>query len=91
MKVEIYGKELCPNCDTALSLTVKANHEVEVLKVDKDYKIPELFKRIGSPVREFPQIFVDDKYVGGLKEYKTFLKETSTDDDHDVSFESFEL
>ena len=75
MKIEIYGTEDCQNCSTAKSLSIKAKLDVKMLKLEKDYVLPDLFKKIGKRVFEFPQIFVDSKYIGNLKNYQDFLKE----------------
>ena len=76
MKVEIYGKDNCPNCDTALAIS-NEGYDVQVYKMGKDFQIPEMMSRIGKRVAAFPQIFVDDKYIGSLKEYQEFLSEGS--------------
>lgn len=75
MKVEIYGKDDCPMCVQAQNITEGVTEEVSMLKVGKDYQLPELFQKIGNPVRQFPQVFVDDSYVGGYKEYEAYIKE----------------
>lgn len=89
MIVEIYGKDPCPNCTTAETLSAKANVEYKVLKVGKDFEIPELFEKVGSRVGEFPQVFVDGKYIGNISKYREFLKNLPTEEDSDLS--DFEL
>jgi len=89
MKVDIYGKEECPNCITAENLTIKAEFDYKMLKVEKDYQIPDLLAKIGHRVSEFPQIFVDDKYIGGISAYRDFLKNNIKEDTSDLC--DFEL
>lgn len=75
MKVEIYSTVNCPNCQTAIQLSEGNVEELIVLKANEDFQIPEMIKRIGQRVGSFPQIFIDDKYVGGLKEYEEVISE----------------
>lgn len=74
MKVEIYGKEKCPNCNIAKNISENIASEIVMFKVEVDYTLPELFKKAGGRVFEFPQVFVDGQYIGGLKKYEEFLK-----------------
>lgn len=91
MKVEIYGAENCPNCKTAENLTIKSGFDYTILKAGNDYQIPDLMSRIGHRVGEFPQVFVDDKYVGGIAAYRDFLKENVKEDEADSDLGGFEL
>ena len=75
MKVEIYGKDDCPMCIQAQNITESLTEDISMLKVGKDYQLPELFQKIGNSVRQFPQVFVDDSYIGGYKEYEAYIKE----------------
>lgn len=91
MKVEIYGKDNCPNCTTAAELSVGVVDELKVYKMGVDFQIPEMISRIGKRVAEFPQIFVNDEYVGSLKEYQAVLSEESRKDEDLGDLDGFEL
>lgn len=86
MKVEIYGKDNCPNCDTAVAISEGNVEELHVYKMGKDFQIPDMMTRIGKRVAAFPQIFVNNEYVGSLKEYQDFLttNDSSTEDLEDL-------
>lgn len=84
MKIDIYGAENCPNCVTAAQLTESAGFEYSMLKAGKDFQIPELLQKVGHRVTEFPQVFADDKYVGGIAAYRDFLKDNVVEDDDDL-------
>ncbi len=77
----IYGKATCPYCVQAKSLLDKAGIEYDYHDVVKDsaalYRmIPEVKAIIGekTPVT-VPQIWMNDKYIGGTKELEKWLKE----------------
>lgn len=67
MKVTIYGKPNCPNCVKAKNLcATKPAIEVEYIDiVEQGIDAVKLGEICGTMVREVPQIFVDDKHVGG--------------------------
>lgn len=89
MKIEIYGKDQCPNCDTAKQITESKGFDLTLLKMGVDFEIPEMFEKIGHRVTVFPQIFVDDKYVGSLKEYQEYL--SNLENNAIDGFDDFEL
>lgn len=91
MKIEIYGKDNCPNCETAKNLTIQKDLPLTYYKMDKDFTLVEMFQRIGKRVAMFPQIFVDDKYVGSLNEFKTFLNDIPSTSIEDQDLSDFEL
>ena len=74
MKVEIYGKEQCPHCVEALNMAKENTDDISMLKVGVDYELPELFERIGNPIRQFPQVFVDNVYIGNHKALENHIK-----------------
>lgn len=75
MKVEIYSNVNCPNCETAIQLSEGNIENLVVLKANADFTIPEMIQRIGQRVGSFPQVFVDDQHIGGLKEYEDVINE----------------
>lgn len=92
MKVEIYSTVNCPNCKTAIELSNGKVDELVVLKANEDFTIPEMMQRIGQRVTSFPQIFVNDEYVGGLNAYEEVLADVSSKIDlDDLDSEEFEI
>jgi|TARA_B110000503_G_scaffold32924_1_gene53507 glutaredoxin len=76
--ITIYGKANCGFCTKAKSLV-----ESKLLKYEyKDVGISqstldELMERAPVPVKSVPQIFINDKYIGGYTEMIRYIEETS--------------
>lgn len=66
-KVVVYSKDYCPFCVRAKSLLDGKGVPFEEIMVDQD---PELFAELKkkSGMMTVPQIFIDDKLVGGYTE-----------------------
>ena len=66
-KVIIYSKDYCPFCVRAKNLLNQKRVSFEEIMVDKD---PKLFSELKekSGMLTVPQIFVDDKLIGGFTE-----------------------
>ncbi|MCK8060491.1 MULTISPECIES: glutaredoxin 3 [unclassified Fusibacter] len=63
-KVEIYTWTFCPYCVRAKQLLEQKGVAYTEFKIDNDRaKLQELKKQTGSG--SVPQIFVDDKFIGG--------------------------
>ncbi|MDP8034542.1 GrxA family glutaredoxin [Pasteurella atlantica] len=81
MFIEIYGRLSCPYCTRAIALARK----MKVTLDDVNFKFvdmetnniskSDLEPKVGKPVRTVPQIFIDDKYVGGCTEFQTLVKQ----------------
>lgn len=66
-KVVIYSKDFCPFCVRAKNLLNQKKVSFEEIMVDKD---PKLFSELKekSGMLTVPQIFIDDKLIGGFTE-----------------------
>jgi glutaredoxin 3 len=63
-KIEIYCSGFCAYCVMAERLLESKGAEYQVLRVDNDNRLyEEMLKR--SQRRTVPQIFIDDKHIGG--------------------------
>lgn len=63
-KVVVYVKDYCPYCTKAKNLLRKKNVEFEEIDISDDDELQEsVIKRSGQ--RTVPQIFINDKSVGG--------------------------
>ncbi len=81
MFVVIFGRPGCPYC-------VRAKELAETLKNDRDdfdYRYvdiqaegitkADLEKTVGKPVTTVPQIFLDEKHIGGCTDFEAYAKE----------------
>jgi glutaredoxin len=74
MKVVLYSKENCIECDRARSLleSLGANH-LEY-KLGSDYNEHQFRAEFGDQA-EFPQVAIDYKHIGSLKQTLQYFKE----------------
>lgn len=71
MKAIIYSTAICPYCVRAKLLLDKRNVQYEEYRVDLDQgKLREMIKLTGR--QTVPQIFIDDKYIGGFDELSEY-------------------
>jgi len=67
-KVEIYSTGSCPFCVRARSLLEKKGVAYAEYRVDENPDLrPEMEQRAGGRT-SVPQIFIDERYVGGFDE-----------------------
>ncbi|MDO4627162.1 MAG: GrxA family glutaredoxin [Pasteurellaceae bacterium] len=81
MFVEIYGRLSCPYCVRAKNLAEKMKNEL----ADFDFKFidmiaegmekKDLEPRVGNTVETVPQIFIDDKAIGGCTDFQALVKQ----------------
>ncbi len=74
MHVKIYGKDQCTFCnrakELAAQLQVRGKLTYEYIDLQEaDMGAAELGKLVGRPVRTVPQIFVDDRPIGGYTDF----------------------
>ena len=74
MKAVIWSKYHCPYCDQAKALLKSKNIEFEERKIGDGYTKEELLEAVPT-ARTVPQIFLDDKLIGGFTELKQHLTE----------------
>ncbi|MFC0309730.1 GrxA family glutaredoxin [Gallibacterium trehalosifermentans] len=81
MYTVIFGRPGCPYCARAKALAEKLKTTVE----DFDYRYidiiaegiskADLSKSVGKPVETVPQIFIDEKPIGGCTDFEALMKE----------------
>tara|TARA_R100000541_G_scaffold58996_1_gene71357 strand:+ start:2172 stop:2396 length:225 start_codon:yes stop_codon:yes gene_type:complete len=71
MNIEIYGKDNCSQCDSAIALSKP--HDYVYKKLGTDFTREQLFEQFPE-ARTFPQIKIDSKVIGGLTELKQHLE-----------------
>lgn len=81
MLVVIFGRPGCPYCVRAKELAEKLANE----KTDFSYRYVDIYeegiskedlsKSVGKPVETVPQIFIDEKPIGGYTDFEAYAKE----------------
>lgn len=72
--VRMYSTAVCPYCNMAERLlTSKGVQHIEKLRVDSDPALrEEMMQRTGR--RTVPQIFIDDRHIGGFDDLSALDK-----------------
>lgn len=73
MKATIWSKYHCPYCDQAKALLKNKGIPFEEKKIGDGYSREELLEAVPN-ARTVPQIFLDDKLIGGFTELNEHLK-----------------
>lgn len=76
MKAIVWSKYHCPYCDQAKALLKSKNIEFEERKIGDGFTKEDLLEAVPG-ARTVPQIFLDDKLVGGFNELKQHLTESA--------------
>jgi glutaredoxin len=74
MKAIVWSKNACPFCDQAKGLLKIKGIEFEERNVSKDWTKEQLLEAVPN-ARTVPQIFLDDKLIGGFTELKKYFEE----------------
>lgn len=74
--VKIYGRSKgCKFCDTAKQICEMNGYNMEFIDVEEHGIDGVKLQQIcGTPVRTVPQIFVNEKYIGGCDKFIEYLK-----------------
>lgn len=72
MKAIVWSKDQCPYCDQAKALLQQKGIAFEERKIGHGYTRENLLESVPT-ARTVPQIFIDEKLIGGFTELKTFL------------------
>jgi glutaredoxin 3 len=72
-KAIVWSKENCPYCLQAKALLESRGIEFEERNVSQDWTREQLLKAVPD-ARTLPQIFLDDKLVGGFTELRKHLQ-----------------
>jgi glutaredoxin 3 len=74
MKIHVYTKSGCSNCDTAKALLKSRGLPFEEDNLDEPV-LMAAFQRMYPEARQMPQIFIKGQRVGGLAGLQVALKE----------------
>ncbi len=66
LKIVVYSKSACPQCDSAKMLLKSKSLDFEEIKIDDEEERLAFYAKCGPSVRQMPQIFINDQRVGGL-------------------------
>ena len=72
----VWSKEMCPHCEQAKSLLKTRGINFEERKIGQGFSREDLLEHVPT-ARSVPQIFINDKYIGGYTELKKFLSENA--------------
>ncbi|MDQ1237395.1 MAG: glutaredoxin 3 [Wigglesworthia glossinidia] len=73
-KAKIYLKKSCPYCEKAKLLLKKYNIIYEKIFVEKNnHDFLKMIQKSGR--KTVPQVFINEKHIGGYDDLKLFLKE----------------
>ena len=75
MKVLIYTKDNCIWCDRAKILLDSNKISYNEIDLSDDSERLKFYEKIGDNVKTVPQVFIDDKRIGGFQDLKVFLDE----------------
>jgi glutaredoxin 3 len=73
MKAIVWSKNMCPFCDQAKNLLKLKGIEYEERNITKDWTKEQLLEAVPT-ARTVPQVFLDDKLIGGFVELKKYFE-----------------
>lgn len=73
MKVVVWSKRECALCEQAKALLTMKGVEFEERKIGDGWMKEELLEAVPT-ARSLPQIFIDEQYIGGFAELKTYFE-----------------
>ncbi len=74
-KVVIYTGQRCAHCDWAIALLNKKNADFIEYNIGKDPKKREEMLKKSNGAKTVPQIFIEEKHVGGNAELQALERE----------------
>ncbi len=74
MKAIVWSKYHCPYCDQAKALLTQKGIVFEEKKIGDGYSKEDLLEAVPT-ARTVPQIFLDEKLVGGFTELKKLFEQ----------------
>lgn len=74
MRVVLYTKDNCQECERIKALLYHLNINHCEYKLGINYTQKQFFNEFGQH-SEFPQISIDEKHIGRMKDFLNYLKE----------------
>ncbi len=75
MKVEIYTKDQCIWCDRAKVLLNAHSIDFDEFDLSNDDERIKFYENIGDNVKTVPQVFIDNKRIGGYQDLRAWLND----------------
>ena len=75
LKITVYSKSACPQCESAKSLLKARSLPYEEIKIDDEAERLAFYAKCGPAVRQMPQVFINDQRVGGLTGLQAALQQ----------------
>ena len=75
-KFYVYSKDGCGFCDRLTEFMDKNNIEHETFHLGKDFTVEEFVSKFGYK-STFPQVYVDNRNIGGMKDTVRYLAENN--------------
>lgn len=70
MKIEIWSKDNCPQCDAAIKFASNLTENLIVKKLGTDFEREDILETFPG-ARTFPQIIVDEEKIGGWDQLRS--------------------
>ena len=77
LKIVVYSKSDCPQCDQAKMLLKSRSLDFEEIKIDDEAQRLAFYEKCGPAVRQMPQVFINDQRVGGVAGLQAALAQLS--------------
>ncbi len=79
-KIEIYTWSMCPFCIRAKALLNKKGVEFTEYCIDGDEEAREIMAQRANGSRSLPQIFINDRHIGGCDDIHALERSGQLDD-----------
>ena len=79
-RVEMYTTQVCPYCVRAKDLLKRKGVDVVEYRVDSDDKLRDEMLARANGMRTVPQIFINDRHVGGCDDLYALESQGKLDD-----------
>jgi glutaredoxin len=66
LKIVVYSKSACPQCDMAKMILKSRSLDFEEVRIDHEAQRLAFYEKCGPSVRQMPQVFINDQRVGGV-------------------------
>ena len=77
--IEIYTASYCGYCEKAISLLFKGGYSFRVVDVTQD-EIKRYALRSKTGCKTIPQVFINDRFVGGCSDLQSLLESDGLDE-----------
>jgi len=75
LKVKIYTKDNCIWCDRAKGLLNAHSIDFNEVDLSNDNERQNFYNKLGANVKTVPQVYIDNKRIGGYQQLKEWLDE----------------